>query len=267
MGSIFGDHPRISTSRKGLSLPFTATGLTFFWTTILNTISQSHTHMLIPIGLPVSKQDALMVVHAYALPVVQLHIKRNYNQRLLVLWRRRNSCRHMIQERWYFSYTASSESWIYPRKQLLSFMKTMMHVRPWLMRKNQRRALATWTSSTLLLADGLNATLCYWSVLTAPSIYLIILWRAFRRTSFIDIQISYLVTFRQRIRQYTTPSLGHMPQMMTMLTRFFLVHSLPPLLQRWLEYMLHSQPITLDTHGLPLLSMGFTIHLLPCLVV
>ncbi len=84
-GSIFGNHPHVSPSRKGLSLPFTATGLTFFWKTILNTMPQSHTHMLIPIELLVSKQDDLLVVHAYALPVVQLHKKQNFNQRLLVL--------------------------------------------------------------------------------------------------------------------------------------------------------------------------------------
>jgi hypothetical protein len=146
-------------------------------------------------------------------------------------------------------------------------MKTMMHVRPWLTRKNQCHALATLTSSTLLLANGLNVTLCYWSVLTSPLIYLIILRRAFRRTSFIDMQIFFLVTFRQRICQYTAPSSGHTPRMMTMLTCLFLVHSLPPLLQRQLEYMLHSQLVTLETHGLPLLSVGLTIHLLPCLVV
>jgi hypothetical protein len=77
-------------------------------------------------------------------------------------------------------YKASCGTLIFLRKQQLFSMKTMMHVRPWVMRRSLPHGLVTWTSSTLLLASGLNGTSCFWSVLTPPSIYLIILRRVFK---------------------------------------------------------------------------------------
>ncbi len=70
---------------------------------------------------------------------------------------------------------------------------------------------------------------------------------------------AYLPVYRSIIGTYTAND--------EYVNLLFLIHSLPPFPQQRLRYMHRFQPIMLNTHGFPFLSMGFTIHLIPCLVV
>jgi hypothetical protein len=173
----------------------------------------------------------------------------------------------MIPVRWFFSYEASSEISIFPRKWPPYYMKTTTPVPQQQMRRNQLHALAIWTSNTFLLVNGLNVILWCWNRLIPPSTFWITLPRVFNQISFINIPILSLVTFLWHIHQYIVQLLGDMSQMMNMLRSLFLAHSLPHSLPQQLAFMLQFHAITLEILGLPFLGMGFPIHLFPCLAV
>jgi hypothetical protein len=71
----------------------------------------------------------------------------------------------------------------------------MMLVPPWLMLKNPPVGPATWISTTMFYANGLNETFLSWNALTQPSTKLITSQNPFHAFSLIDILTSSWAMF------------------------------------------------------------------------